>query len=393
MANLQIDVRSDLARLKRCHGELGREFEYIQSLVDQKPRSDQPYDDMESRRVLVEKFNGLLGKIREKDGFETFLSCAPESDIIKLSIFGPIVVINVSKLRSDAFLIEKETIRLLSLPSLKGEDLVSHTSTFLEATNPSIRGYSDSLKSLNKVLNWLWDALVDPILKALKLTTTPDVKQREAWPKIWWIGSGLLNVLPLHAAGYHDDGSARTAIDRVISSYAPSLRSLAYARQRREQTANVKHQNCLLVSMPETPGLNDLQYVKDEIWTLTALLSSSRAPHIYMHISENPTSTSVLSTICSYQVVHFACHGISSITDPSQSSLFLSDCSNKLLTVAEIALQNIHSSQFAYFSACHTASVRDFTLLNESITLSSAIQLAGFPSVVGTLWQVQIKSR
>ena len=49
---------------------------------------------------------------------------------------------------------------------------------------------------------------------------------------------------------------------------------------------------------------------------------------------------------------------------------------------------NIRSAQFAYLSACHTASSRDIRLLSESINLSSAVQLAGFPSVIGTLWRV-----
>ena len=39
-------------------------------------------------------------------------------------------------------------------------------------------------------------------------------------------------------------------------------------------------------------------------------------------------------------------------------------------------------------SACNSASVRDFRLLDESIHLAAAIQLAGYPAVVATLWQV-----
>lgn len=46
------------------------------------------------------------------------------------------------------------------------------------------------------------------------------------------------------------------------------------------------------------------------------------------------------------------------------------------------------SPQFAYLSACHTASTLDFELLDESINLASAVLLAGYPSVVATLWQV-----
>lgn len=49
---------------------------------------------------------------------------------------------------------------------------------------------------------------------------------------------------------------------------------------------------------------------------------------------------------------------------------------------------NIESTKFAYLSACHTSARRNLHLLEESIDLSSAIQLYDYPSVVGSLWQV-----
>jgi CHAT domain-containing protein len=49
---------------------------------------------------------------------------------------------------------------------------------------------------------------------------------------------------------------------------------------------------------------------------------------------------------------------------------------------------NIKSPKFAFLSACHTSAMRDVRLLDESITLSSAVQLSGYPSVVGSLWEV-----
>jgi CHAT domain-containing protein len=39
----------------------------------------------------------------------------------------------------------------------------------------------------------------------------------------------------------------------------------------------------------------------------------------------------------------------------------------------------------AYLSAGHTP---DISLLDESISLTSAVQLSGFPSVIGSLWEV-----
>src|SRR5277367_5748656 len=79
----------------------------------------------------------------------------------------------------------------------------------------------------------------------------------DVWPRIWWIGSGLLNILPIHAAGYHEAPAKRTALDRVISSYSPSLKALAYARCRATEAEIIKSQEMVFVGMPKTPALTN----------------------------------------------------------------------------------------------------------------------------------------
>ena len=88
-----------------------------------------------------------------------------------------------------------------------------------------------------------------------------------------------------------------------------------------------------------------------------------------------------------YNIVHFARH-VYPVENPSESRLFLEDRKTAPLTVLDITSLNLNSANFAYLSACHTSATRDFRLLDESINLSSAIQLSGYPSVVGCLWQV-----
>jgi len=95
----------------------------------------------------------------------------------------------------------------------------------------------------------------------------------------------------------------------------------------------------------------------------------------------------VLAELPKHSIIHFACHGYPAV-DPSQSSLLLDDWRNEPLTVSDLIALNITSAKFAFLSACHTSSMRNFNLLDESITLSSAIQLSGYPSVVSSLWQI-----
>jgi len=87
-------------------------------------------------------------------------------------------------------------------------------------------------------------------------------------------------------------------------------------------------------------------------------------------------------------VVHFACHGASHPSDPSQSLLLLHDHNTAPLTVASLAPVDLGQAQLAYLSACETALTSTAELLDEAIHLTTAFQLAGFQRVVGTLWEI-----
>jgi CHAT domain-containing protein len=137
----------------------------------------------------------------------------------------------------------------------------------------------------------------------------------------------------------------------------------------------------LVVGMPTTPGQKDIGFVKAELNTIRDLIPSCTA-------LENPKKTEVLSMIPTHQLTHFSCHGYSSPTDPSQSRLLLDDWNAAPLTVSDLTRLNAELPQLAYLSACHTANIADIRLLDESINLTSAFQLAGYPSVLGSLWQV-----
>ena len=152
---------------------------------------------------------------------------------------GPIVVFNVFSLRSDAIIVRKDGITSLHLPLLSQPSLEEHTRSFLE----SIQHRMNTVPKMDSVLRWLWDTAVEPILDDLSLTEASSKVTN--WPRVWWVGSGLLNLLPIHAAGYHNETSGKTIIDRAISSYTPTVKALAYARDRaRKLVASTKPRCC-----------------------------------------------------------------------------------------------------------------------------------------------------
>lgn len=151
----------------------------------------------------------------------------------------------------------------------------------------------------------------------------------------------------------------------------------------------------LIVSMPTTPGLagcGGLPGVHAEVNRVRAMLPDP------MVLSEPepggppgplPTKANVLARLPGCAIAHFACHGATNPADPSQSLLLLRDHASEPLTVASLAPVNLSRARLAYLSACQTATIIPTDkLVDEAIHLATAFQLAGFPSVVGTLWEI-----
>lgn len=383
LAKLQIDMRSGISTLWKDQPELGKRFEYLRDVLD-RPEVDSVQDRMnqEERRDLRKEMDNIVNHIRQNK--EHFFHGLSEHEIGNIAQDGPVILFNISKLRSDTIIIEKSGIRSLNLPSLLETDLADGTRLLIKAIQDKQGDPIQSRRDLKKVLEWLWDVAINPIFDLIGFNSSP--LDGEAWPQVWWIASGLLNLLPIHAAGYHDDGSGRTVVDRVISSYTPTIRSLQYARDRMKNWVSSKPIKALAVVMPDTPGHAKLENVKAELHMLQMQLH-----HMFLTVKTSPTRTEVLDELAKHQLVHFSCHGVSN-TDPSKSMLLLIDWKARPLTVSDIASLNIEGGQFAYLSACDTARGLDIRLLDESINLAVAMQLAGYPSVVGTLWQVLDKT-
>jgi CHAT domain len=345
----------------------------------------------DNRRSIAKQFDRLLADVRQLPGFQDFLKVPSESVLKALAASGPIVVFNVSDIRSDALIVTPDDIRSIHLPLLRRADLKSYAGRFLNATHtlgkPSpiqVKGR----KEIHMVLEWLWDVAVGCILDELGFKD----HNPEHWSRVWWVGSDLLNILPIHAAGYHRSGPTRTAIDRVISSYTPTLKALKYARERSRRALaarEVDPQKAMLIAWPDSESGDDgLGFVSGDVGELASLLSFAS---IQNTVLQTPDRNSVLARLGDHHIVHFSCHGYSWAPDPSKSRLLLKNWREDPLTVADITASNISHGQFAFLSACHSASLGDSTnsrLLSESISLSSAIQLAGYPSVIGTLWKV-----
>jgi tetratricopeptide (TPR) repeat protein len=421
-----LDARSDLTDLNRQHPDMAARFIGLRDQLDQPLSTPTPTPTptpadgngdtntftvrqdlaVNGRHRLARDFARTLAEIRSLDGFTTFALPPTTEELLTQAEQGPVAVFNISPYRSDALLLARDNITHLELPDLTIDALAEKTTSFQQALHTSTSADKSQRKQaqevITQVLQWLWDTAAGPVLDALGHQRQPPADTD--WPQVWWAPGGLLGLLPLHAAGYHtdpaDDPHRRTVMDRVISSHTPTVRALRYARQ--QTRARTPHPDTpaqgLVVAMPTTPGLSRhgrLDYVSAEAEMLlrhlprTVLLREPDPDGPPADPALNrPTKAAVLGHLPHCPIAHFACHGDSHPTDPSQSRLLLHDHESDPLTVASLIPVRLDHAQLAYLSACRTAAIDIANLADEAIHLTSAFQLAGFPHVVGTLWEI-----
>jgi CHAT domain-containing protein len=202
-------------------------------------------------------------------------------------------------------------------------------------------------------------------------------------PHITWCLTGPLTFLPIHAAGLYDSKDAPKIFKYAVSSYTPTLSSLLAAKHRlprRNQTGRL-----LTVSQPATPGLDPLPGTVAELNAIQTFQSPMGQLHIIRLEGAEATIATVLQHMKECSWIHLACHGIQDAANPTESAFHLID---KPLTLKEIMKQSFTHTELAVLSACQTAK-GDSELPEEAIHLAAGMLMAGYGSVVGTMWSIR----
>lgn len=236
--------------------------------------------------------------------------------------------------------------------------------------------------TLSSVLEWLWDTIAEDILNELGHLEPPT--EGSSWPRMWWCPTGTISFLPIHAAGYHNDLASprRTVLDRVVSSYTASIRSLMFARAGQLDASNSMSQKTLVVTMPTTENRARLPLAREEAARVRQILWHKPGLETPV-VKVRPTPQELYDALPGTTIAHFVCHAEADELDPSASALLLKDGA---LSVAQISRMNLRGGALAYLSACRTALSRVSKLEDEVITLTNGFQMAGFSRIVGTLW-------
>ncbi|KAI1491578.1 CHAT domain-containing protein [Biscogniauxia mediterranea] len=319
---------------------------------------------------------------RHLSGFEEFNLPVAEAQLKAAAYGGPVVVINISPVHSAALIVETDAIRWLTLPDISQKDVELKTEALkLIHFSKEVR-LGKRIAMMSQILEWLWDVVASPILEELGFSGPP---AGDEWPRMWWIPTGLLSLFPLHAAGYHRTTRPEAVIDRVVSSYSPSIQALLHA-QSQPISIGLASENILLVSMEKTPKCPRLGRAREEIDIVEQLMPESAVKTRL----ENACKEQVVDGLRHCGVFHFAGHSLPDPLDPYNSRLALRDWQENPLTAEDLINTNRHDSHrfLAYLSACSTGVSLAERLHDESLNLMTACQLAGFRHSVGSLWDV-----
>lgn len=348
--------------------------------------------EIDRRIALAREWDELVGQVRQLSGFEDFLRPPPLESLLDAAAGGPVVIVNVSQWRCDALIVTPDGVDPVELPDLTAEEVTRRTTIFLDAlrggtTAAGELSFTAALEVRARVLaerdevlrstaEWLWDTIADPVLTALGMTGAAPV---EPPARLWWCPTGLLTLLPLHGAGYHQARDGRTVLDRVVSSYAPTLRALVESRKPRP-VAPADPGRLLFVGVPEVP--DQIQMAAD-VTREQDFLGAQFPAGLTLLTGGDATVAAVQAEMARHRWVHLSCHGYQDLRDPSAAGLELSDGT---LTITRLSATQ-YSGELAFLSACRTAA-GGIDLPDEVITLAAALNYTGYQHVVATLWSV-----
>ena len=347
----------------------------------------------------VQELEKVEEEIRKRPGFVRFQLALTENELYELAQRGPIVSFNITEYGSHALIVTSKSIKALSLPRISQEDLFQYISSMPSGLNSSRDAkikFGDieaiSSGSQEDSLRSLWEFCVEPVLKELGFLKVH--KPDDQLPELWWVGGGLMTLLPLHAAGDCQLESPSNTIKHVVSSYATSLKALHFSRHKHWKPLKANNFSILIVAMPQTDGEKDLDTDREIVEIQRHIGSSAK-----IELLQRPSREEVVGRLPAHSVVHFACHGLSNSQYPDESGLLVGGEKVERLVIRDLQPINQQLAQLAYLSACSTAEnstgrfqvgdklyLRGIHLIDEGIRLANTFQSIGFRHVIGTIW-------
>ncbi|KAF9077122.1 CHAT domain-containing protein [Rhodocollybia butyracea] len=397
----QLNLRTPFDELQNQHPQLAERVRRIGSQLDARSTRTPPKSSdgslssdglvsleqaAQDHRRLAEEWKEVVEDVRQIPEFEDFLRPRRLAALRKAAHSGPVVVLNVWGPNCDAIILQ-ESGRILHVPlNDVSEKLVQNLhkklSGFLRGAGLLVRGSKAQYGrgrsgKMDGVLSVLWKLIIQPILQAIDLPVI--LSESEPHPRLTWCATGALAFLPLHAAGdYQCTDPGHKIFDFVTSSYTSSLSALLPG-----STPSDDHFHGLLaISQPATPYQSPLPSTTTELAVIQTHLQDRP---IKCLADADATIEAVQDGMNTSSWLHLACHAIQNRNDPMKSAFCLHD---GYLELGEIVRRSHPYAEFAFLSACQTSSGNE-ELSDEAVHLAAGMQLAGYRSVIATMWSIK----
>jgi tetratricopeptide (TPR) repeat protein len=401
-------LRNDLKDLSEVDGDLARELGVVARRLDFASFSQaflstaSDSDNLTSSPPLHEEhlklaiqWENLIARARSH--LPRFLRPMGYTELANSVDNGLVViVININLHRCDMMILcHGFPLRLVNLPQLTASDVgklakgiasVYHTLGLPEEDPTlSMSSFTVCEQEVLQCLYALWDNIGCLVIHILEETGKIDSgpSPAECDCHIWWYLTGKMSFLPIHAARPRpESGVTLDMLDRVVSSYIPTLSALRRV-QHRAQAPEFKMLvvGCSYTTLPDWSPLPSVNVEMEQFHSLE--LKGSSDSFTFLEDS-SATADSVIDKLSTCSWAHFSCHGFQDDDFPMESSLVLYDCP---LPVSRIAQRNLTNADLAVVSACESGK-GSWDHSNEALHLVAGLMFAGFRGVIGTMYSI-----
>jgi tetratricopeptide (TPR) repeat protein len=350
----------ELGELHRTHPDLADEVVRLRRLLD-RPADEPALADTDDRMRLARTWDELLAEIRAVQ--PSHLLRRPFTELAGAAQDGSVVLVNLSRYRSDAMVIIAGRVLTVPLPNVTPEIAAERVADLLTAAQQDDDG------AVADALDWTWHRIARPVLERMGYVNTPQPGAR--WPRIWWSALGATAFLPVHAATAHADGES--TLDRVVSSYIPTLGCLLRAAQRpvpESGTALVAAGSAKLVGL-ELPRQNQ---VLAQYWPSAEIASV-----------ESTSAAEMLRMLPQHPWLHVCEPSSQFPAQPAAGLLLDRESPQRPLGLVELGQVSLDEAEFGYLGQCATAADPPCAA---AVSLPGALGFAGFTHAIGTLWEV-----
>ncbi|KAG9098706.1 hypothetical protein FRC06_006057 [Ceratobasidium sp. 370] len=394
--NQLLQLRSPLDELRLVRPELAKELTGIanelQAAAALRPPIAGVTDEQHSNefvaqrhRRLAERWESLVNQIQSLPGMNHILAPKVASQLVMAAQTRAIVVVVVSRDFSAccALVLRPKATEFdeIWLPNISYGKAARARDQLQREPSSAARGdrkFIVDTKSDNRshwVLNMLWTDVAKPVLDFLEYT---EILPSSELPHITWCTTGPLSFLPLHAAGDYTKSHC-SLLDYCISSYTPTLSALLAPPVDPAEFSGIT-----MVGQESTPGLPPLPGTTKELYCIT---KQAKGFQNIMLDGESATCKSVLDAMERHSWVHLACHATQNVANPIASAFHLHDGPLDLATITE---KQFKHADLAFLSACQTAT-GDWELSEEAIHLAAGMIMAGYRTVIATMWPINDK--